>query len=119
MQCRSFKPFHAFCLFQKQGGNKNYDSRFGSPVFKTTDIKKKRGFASRHPYFTIFAVSALTLASFWARPVYLMLTTKVTPEDEEKRKQLDEMVSKQLAWTMPIRNTYAEYRKKKEPSQED
>ena len=88
-------------------------------MFKTTDIKKKRGFASRYPYFTMFAVSAITLTALFGRPVYLMLTTKATPEDEEFMRQMNERVSKELAWSKPIRNTYAEYTKKKALSQED
>ena len=101
-----------------QGGRKNFDSRFGSPVFKTTTVKK-RSFSRRHPYILMFTMSALTLTAYFGRFTYMLLQGKPTPEEEEKMRLVNEQVSAQLAWSKPIRNTYAEYKNEKKSSQVD
>ena len=106
-----------FCL--SLGRIKNFDSRFGSPVFKVSTVTKKRSLGQRYPYTTLFVMCSLTLTAYFGRAVYMMAIGEPTPEEEVKMRQVNEYVSKQLAWTRPIRNTYAEYTKKKSPSQED
>lgn len=102
-----------------QSGHKNnFDSRFGSPVFKTTN-KKKRSLMGRYPWTTVIVMSALTLTAYFGRWTYMMAIGKPTPEEEIKMREVNERISKQLSWSRPIRNTYAKYTKEKEPSQED
>ena len=108
--------FTPFCHFA--GRKNNFDSRFGSPVFKTTTIQKKRSLMQRYPVALTVVMSALTLTAYFGNFVYLMAIAKPTPEEEEKMRKCDEMVSQKLSWSKPIRNTYAKYKKETEPSQE-